>query len=125
MDLEYKPDLISTDATNPILFNQDELDDLSRDLGLGKKLSELLASRLKEKNLVTSDVRITNYRYRETGLHQFFTEEPTLCYCPDVDGLMMSMGIHHDAEEWRLFIDSSCSSLKAVLLHIGNCSKSE
>ena len=31
-----------------------------------------------------------------------------------------AIGIEHDSSEWRLFIDSSTRSLKAVLLHNGN-----
>jgi len=33
---------------------------------------------------------------------------------------MSSSGTTHDPEQWRLFIDSSKASLKAVLLHNGN-----
>jgi hypothetical protein len=33
---------------------------------------------------------------------------------------MNSLGIKHDPQEWRLLIDSSKLSLKAVLLHDGN-----
>lgn len=33
---------------------------------------------------------------------------------------MHAMGIHYIVDEWRLFIDGSSSSLKAVLLHISN-----
>ena len=33
---------------------------------------------------------------------------------------MNELGVQHCPEEWRLFIDSSKSSLKAVLLHNGN-----
>lgn len=33
---------------------------------------------------------------------------------------MIALGIEYKAEEWRLFIDGSKVSLKAVLLHIGN-----
>ena len=32
---------------------------------------------------------------------------------------MIKLGYEHDSDEWRLFIDSSKSSLKAVLLHNG------
>jgi len=38
----------------------------------------------------------------------------------NVDGLMNALGIKHDPQEWRLFTDSSKLSLKAVLLHNGN-----
>jgi len=41
-------------------------------------------------------------------------------FCYDVDGLMDTLGIKYDPQEWRLFIDSSELSLKAVLLHNGN-----
>ena len=30
---------------------------------------------------------------------------------------MKELGLEHDPDEWRLFIDSSKASLKAVLLH--------
>jgi len=40
-------------------------------------------------------------------------------FCYDVDGLMNVLGIKHDPQKWRLFIDSSKLSLKAVLLHNG------
>jgi hypothetical protein len=33
---------------------------------------------------------------------------------------MEMFGVQHEAHDWRLFIDSSQSSLKAVLLHNGN-----
>ena len=46
--------------------------------------------------------------------------EGGLVYCIDIDGLMATLRITHYADEWRLFIDSSKISLKAVLLHNGN-----
>jgi len=50
----------------------------------------------------------------------FFRKEDDLVFCYDVDGLMNALGNKHDQQEWRLFIDSSKLSLKAVLLHNGN-----
>jgi len=41
-------------------------------------------------------------------------------FCYDVDGLMNALGIKHDPQEWRIFIDFSKLSLKVVLLHNGN-----
>ena len=35
-------------------------------------------------------------------------------------GLMQTLSINHNPLDWRLFIDSSQLSLKAVLLHNGN-----
>ena len=41
-------------------------------------------------------------------------------YCDDVSGLVKALGMEYEAVEWRLFLDSSVRSMKAVLLHIGN-----
>ena len=38
-------------------------------------------------------------------------------YCPDVHKLMAAMDIKYIPDNWRLFIDSSKLSMKAVLLH--------
>ena len=51
----------------------------------------------------------------------FFAEEGNLVYCKDVKGLIAEFNtIDYNSSEWRLFIDSSTRSLKAVLLHNGN-----
>jgi hypothetical protein len=44
----------------------------------------------------------------------------TLVACKNVDGLFKALNMSHCSDEWRLFIDSSKVSLKAVLLHNGN-----
>jgi hypothetical protein len=46
--------------------------------------------------------------------------ERGLVACTDIDGLMQTLNINHNPLDWRLFIDSSNLSLKAVLLHNGN-----
>jgi len=46
--------------------------------------------------------------------------EGTLVACKDVDGLFKALNMSHCSCEWRLFIDASKVSLKAVLLHNGN-----
>ena len=40
--------------------------------------------------------------------------------CKDMDGLFKTLNMSHCSDEWRLFIDSSKVSLKAVLLHNGD-----
>ena len=107
-------------SNDPHLISQTELNDLVRDLNLSKQQSELLASRLQQWNLVHPDVRISTFRKRNADLMKFFKYENELCSCTDVDGLLVALNLHHDASEWRLFIDSSKRSLKAVLLHNGN-----
>lgn len=104
----------------PQLFDQKELNDLIRDLNLSKNEAEILGSRLKEKNLLEKDVKISHYRNREKDLTPFFSSQDSLIYCNDVDGLMKAIGHEYQPENWRLFIDSNKYSLKAVLLHNGN-----
>lgn len=105
----------------PQPFAQDELNDLIRNLGLPKDASEVLASTLKKKNLLAKGVKVSVYRKREEQFRQFFENQDSIVYCANVLGLMDALkpGIYKD-KNWRLFIDSSKSSLKAVLLHNTN-----
>lgn len=108
-------------SKEPECFNQAELNDLTRDLGLSKETSELLASRLNEKNLLQDGTKVSYYRSREKDFVQYFRAENDFVYCHDVPGLLHALGVeHYDQSEWRLFIDSSKTSLKCVLLHNGN-----
>lgn len=125
MDFEAKTDSndsdFECDLKAPKLFNQDDLNDLIRDLGLSKAASEILASRLKQRNLVTKETKISYYRTREQTLLKYFAEENDFVFCKDVPGLMTAMGLrNYVSSDWRLFIDSSKRSLKCVLLHNGN-----
>lgn len=102
------------------LINNAELCDLVRDLALTKGQAELLGSRLQEFHLLAPGTTTSHFRHRHKELVQFFAMSDNICYCTDVQGLMSSLGVEHSIEEWRLFIDSSKTSLKAVLLHNGN-----
>ena len=79
---------------------------------------ELLASRLKEKNLLQKGVRISNYRKRSQNVISSFQMENEHCYCGDIDGLFQFFEQEHNSTEWRLFIDASKTSVKTVLLYI-------
>lgn len=104
----------------PHLISQDELSDLIRDLNLSKIHSELLGSRLQGWNLLQSNTNISIYRNRERNLVNFFDVSDELVFCTNVNSLLTAMGYVHKPDEWRLFIDSSNKSLKAVLLHNEN-----
>lgn len=91
-----------------------------RDLGLPKDKSELLGSRLKERNLLAPGTTFCWYRDREKSLVGFFSEGGNYVFCNDVSGFMQKLGLLYDTAHWRLFIDSSKRSLKAVLLHNSN-----
>ena len=105
---------------DPKKFTQGDLNDLVRDLSLSKEKAELLASRLNERNLLENNVHISYYRKRNFDLTTFFSIDGPLCYCHDINGLFTAMSQTYVKSEWRLFIDSSQRSLKAVLLHNGN-----
>ena len=103
-------------------YSQIGLDILVRQLKLSQRQSILLTRSLKRRNLVKEDVKVYNAKKRSYRFSQFFSsiENNTLAYCVDVKALIIEMQNEYQSEEWRLFIDSSKSSLKAVLLHNTN-----
>ncbi|ESO03076.1 hypothetical protein HELRODRAFT_173956 [Helobdella robusta] len=117
VDVEYKPDY---DKDKPHMITQGELSDLVRDLGLTKNKAELLGSRLQQWNLLDRGTKISHFRDRHTEFAKFYNKEDNICYCVDIAGLMTKLDDEYDPVDWRLFIDSSKVSLKAVLLHNGN-----
>ena len=91
-----------------------------RDLNLTKDQGELLASRLQGWNLLDANAKVTFFRKRSAVLSTLFSMSDDLCYCNDIPALFQQFHIEYEKTEWRLFIDASISSIKAVLLHNGN-----
>ena len=60
-------------------FDQHELSDLAWNLGLSKKASEILASRLNEKNLLEKGEKTSYFRYRESAFFSIFHVTVALC----------------------------------------------
>ena len=58
-------------SAKPKPFSQAQMNDLVRDLGLSNKLSEILASRRHEHDIVDSGTKITFYRDRDDLLIRF------------------------------------------------------
>ena len=112
----------SEENDRPLPLTQADLNDLTRDLNLSKESSQLLSSRLREEHLLASETTFYWYREREREFRQFFTTQRdlSLVYCNNIADLMKSMGHDYINTKWRLFIDSSSRSRKAVLLHNGN-----
>src|SRR5215469_12385855 len=73
-------------------FSQSELNDLIRDLSLSKTSSELLDSRINEKNLLGKDARITFFRRRHEDYMSYFCQEEDLVYCRDVAAVLVKLG---------------------------------
>lgn len=112
--------IASTSGSTPILLDQAALNDLVRDLGLPKDESELPRSRLQEKNLLAPGTTFSWYRNREKSLVRYYSEGDNYVLCNDVNGFIRNLEVFYNTDQWRLFIDSSKRSLKAVLLHNSN-----
>ena len=104
----------------PHFITQEDLNDLVRDLNLSEDKSELLASRLQQWNLLTPGTKVAFYQKRSKDLPSLFSADGQLCYCNNIPGLFESIGANYDPNDWRLFVDSSKESMKAVLLQNGN-----
>jgi len=55
--------------------------------------------------------------YRQEEFQDLFSEENDLVYCNSICAVMDVLDHEHKTTEWRLFIDSLKTSLKAVLFH--------
>ena len=111
--------VLEDDAPRP--FSPKESNDLVRNLSLSTDSAELLASRLKEKNLFSDSTHISFFRNKYQEYLRFFSTVKNLVYCADIAQLLLKLGVpQYEPKDWRLFIDSSKQSLKFVLLHNGN-----
>ena len=114
----YRPE----EDDQPVPLTQAELIEPTRDLNLSKKSAQLLGCRLREKHLLAPGTTFYRYREREREFRYLFTfdKASSLVYCHNIAGLIEFLGLRYDAVEWRLFIDSSNKSIKAVLLNNEN-----
>jgi hypothetical protein len=116
-DASYEEEV---DKDKPHFLTQADLNDLVRDLQLSKEKAEVLGSRLKQWNLLQPGTNVSHFRTRHATLSTFYAKEDNICFCRDINGLFHELDSEHLPDDWRLFIDSSKRSLKAVLLHNGN-----
>ena len=120
-EYEISDEEFDSSCTVPQRFNQAELSDLLRDLNLSKESSEVLVSRLKEKNLLESGTLVTYYRNQDAEFSPFFRRTRDLVCFSYPERVLFVLGVgQYNASDWRLFIDSSKQSLKCVLLHNTN-----
>ena len=110
------------DDQQPKPFNQAELNDLVRDLNLPKASALILGSRLKAKctGMLSFNTTFVWYKHCERKYICFFAMEHSLFYCVDIQDLTEKLETVYNPSDWRLFIDASKSSLKAVLLRNRN-----
>ena len=120
-DMDCDPKFARACSSNePHLLTQVDLNDIVRDLNLSKKQVELLGSRLKGWNLLLQETKVCFYRGRYYEFKNFFSLEDGVVFSNDVCSVMEVLVREYYPDQWRLFIDSSKVSLKAVLLHNGN-----
>ncbi|CAH0551133.1 unnamed protein product [Brassicogethes aeneus] len=122
---EYVPSNVTPNC-NHMEITQNRLDIMIRRLKLSQRQSILLAKELKQVNILAPDARIYGSIGRHRRFSNFFKsiENNTLAFCLDIRGLVLTLHHEYKPEDWRLFIDSSKSSLKAVLLHVTNSKNS-
>lgn len=118
-DADWIPE-IENSAPQPL--PQIEMDYIVAKLGLSQHDSEWLTSFLKRRKLTQQNVSATSFRQRQADFQKFYSvdEANTFTYCHDIPGLVKKLGMDYIAGDWRLFIDGSVTSLKAVLLHKKN-----
>jgi hypothetical protein len=87
---------------------------------LSKKEAEILAYRLKGWNLLQQGTKIFFLCNRQDEFKCFFSQENDPVFCNDICSEMEALGHQHSTSEWRLLIDPSKVSLKAVLLRNRN-----
>ena len=73
-EYEISDEEFDSSCTVPQRFNQAELSDLLRDLNLSKESSEVIVSRLKEKNVLESGTLVTYYRNQDAEFSPFFRQ---------------------------------------------------
>ena len=106
------------DEKKPHLLNQEKLNDLVRYLIPSK--SRVTQFKTTAMNLLQEGTKVLIFRNRSAKLSSFYNFEATICHYTNATALMEELGTDHVAKEWRLFIDYSKASLKAVVLHNGN-----
>ena len=90
------------------LFDQKELNNLIRNLNLSKEFPEILASLLKDTNLLDKDTNVTLYRKRNAKLIPLFNQTLELVHCSYIKRVLLILDVNkYDRNSCRLFIENS------------------
>lgn len=91
-EVQNDPDFVESSVSDPHLVNASELNDLAKDMEISQRQSEILASRLKQWNLLEETVNVSCFRNRNRNLQHFFEEKDGLTFCADAKGLIEELG---------------------------------
>ena len=83
--------VLEDNAPHP--FSQKELNYLDHNLNLSTDSAELLASRLKEKNLLSDSARISFFCNRHQKYLRFFSIVKDFVYCADIVHLLFKLAV--------------------------------
>ena len=120
-NMDCDPTFAGASSSNePHLLTQEDLNDIVRDFKLSKKQAELLVSSLKGWNILLEDTKVCFYPGRLGEFKNFVSLEDGVVSCNDVCSVVEVLAHEYNPDQWRLFIDSSKVSFKAVLLHNRN-----
>lgn len=120
-DKVINPDFRGTTEERNLYYpTQNDFNDLIRDFCLTQSSAELLTSRHKQWNVLDESVKISSQRKCHQHFSNFFTCQDELCFYHNVTSLFEAIGVACNSNKWYFFINSSYSSLKAVLLHNRN-----
>jgi hypothetical protein len=75
-------------TSEPKRINQQEIEGLIRARSLSKRKTELLVSRLKERNIVLRAATVCHYRIRNNALKIFFRLGGLIVFCHDINGFI-------------------------------------
>lgn len=109
---EYFPPACNNDK-----ISQSQLDALIKEFGLSKFDSQKMGKILQSFNVLESDTTYSHYRNRDIRYAKYFSVDGVTVYCHDIKGLLIELKFDNDINNWWIFIDSSTTSLKTVLLH--------
>ena len=77
-------DYIYNSSNAPTPFTKQELDDLLKKLNLPKTKCHILVAHLKRKNLLSTDVKITFYKFRNQKFLDFYSSNGHEVWCHDL-----------------------------------------
>lgn len=121
----YQPSTVTAPCDH-IEISQNRFDIIVRRLKLSQRQAIILGKELKIANILAPDCRVYGAINRHSRFTNFFNsiENNTLAHCTDIRGLVLTLHNEYNPDDWRLFIDASKTSLKAVLLHKTNSKNS-
>ena len=105
---------------NHIFVTENKLHDLICNSELPNLRQNVWALDFINGTFLTDGIRISKYRDQQEKLELYYFKEGDVVACRKVNEIKVALNLSYISLQWKLFIDSSKKSHKAVLLHNGN-----